>query len=693
MNTLPRLTLVLALLLAACAGRAPAVTPPAPAPAATHTPLAAPPDAAPTSPAAAATTPAALHLLTAFHRNGQTFLTWPEHTALTGEVYRLYRSDVPITVDNLQWASFLVQVGKDSARVWGNYYQDMDIYNPRLTGRFIFNNGSQALKPGTGALVWTLAPEDFGGGSGGTGFYAVTVTPHGEREIFSDLYTTPPVEETVGYPEPVEISNSPAIRPGAGGHFYLQYMDLRHWNATFHAPNNTNEYYGFDPREIDTANALAYVYDYSVFEPTPELCGGEVPEELPVMVFLHGWRNNRYPTPQDYLYPYCAYGVYPVDQTQTWYFGFARDHDFRTNIAIQPGDVIENYTEQRVLRMVADLMRYPPGPAVNPQRVYIFGHSMGGTGALAFAQRYPNVFAAAYSGQPVTDFYPGPGVDTNWPEDAMLKWGAPELNLPIHISAPENWAAHLQKYNGVGVYHWQNLRSAFDPGGITIRSGAQIDRTGDEMAPFGIDHGTVDEAVLFPTQGQPVYPLLVRSPRAWAGGIIEKTHAWSRFGWPLPNLAKQDDVPFWNFQVVRDETVPGLSNLSGNDTNPPGGPTTYNQTILWSASWNAWDGAPVDQPGRWRMSFCAVEAGSRKCGGSVTQTVDITPRRLQRFTIVSGHVYRWENRQLGGILGGALGTGRLVAGGVVTAGENGLLTIPAVQVSPRGNRLEIWPER
>lgn len=680
------------LLLAACGGRAPATTPSAAPAAASPTPSASPLPVEDTAPPPALT-PTAPHLLTAFHRHGQTFLTWPEHTGLTGEIYRLYRSDAPITAENLRWASFLVQVGKDSAVAWGNYFQHSDIYDPRLTGRFIFNNGSQALKPGTGALVWTLAAEDFGGGSAGTGYYAVTVTPRGEPEIFSDLYTTPPVEEEVGFPRPVEISNSPGIHPGAGGHFYLQYMDLRGWNATFHAPNNTNEFYGFDPQKIDAANALAYVYDYSVFEPTPELCGGEVPDPLPVMVFLHGWRNNRYATPQDYIYPYCAYGLYPVDQTQTWYFGFARDHDFRTNIPIQPGDVIENYTEQRVLRMVADLMRYPPGPAVDPQRVYLFGHSMGGTGALAFAQRYPNVFAAVYSGQPVTDFYPGPGVDTNWPEDAMLKWGAPELNLPIHISAPNDWAAHLQKYNGAGVYDWQNLRSAFDSGGIISRSGVKIDRTGDEMAPFGVDHGTIDDAVRFPTQGQPVYPLLARSPRAWAGAIVEKPHAWSQFGWPLPNLAQQNNVPFWNFQVIKDETVPGLSNLSGNDPNPPAGPTTYNQTILWSASWNAWDGAPVDNPDRWRMSFCAVEPGSQKCGGSATRTVDITPRRLQRFIIVPGQVYRWENREVGGILGSALGTGRLVASGTVTAGENGLLTIPAVQVSPRGNRLEIQPER
>lgn len=679
MHTLYRLAWISLLLLAACVPGAPG--PALPTGGATEPAQGAgAPSSMPVS--TPMSTPGVETALTAFHRSGQTFLTWSERADLRGEVYRVYRAAAPITAVNLAQASFLAQVGKDSARVWGNYYQDNDIYAPRLAERFIFNRGARPLEPGTGALVWTLAPEDFGGGARGAGYYAVTITPNGGQEIFSAEYTTPALEEAVGFPEPVEITYTPGIYPGEGGHFYLQYMDLRRWNATFHAPNNTNEYYGFDPDQIDAANALAYVYDYSVFEPTPELCGGDVPDALPVLVFLHGWRNNRYPTPRDYPYPYCAYGVYPVDQTQTWYFGFARYHDFRTDIPIQPGDVIENYTEQRVLRMVADLMRYPPGPAVDPRRVYLAGHSMGGTGTLAMAQRYPNVFAAAYSGQPVTDFQAGPGIDANWTGDVAMKWGDPALNLPIAIDAPNQWADPLQKYNGTGVFDWQNLRSAFDPQ-------ASPSRGADDMVPFGIDHGTIDEAVLFPTQGQPIYPLLAGSPRAWAGAVTETAHEWSFFGWPLPGLGKQQDAPFWNFQVVLNETVPGLSRLSGNLPGPPDAPTTYNQTILWSSSWNDWDGPPLDQPNRWRMSFCAVEAGAQKCGGRQTQTVDITPRRLQRFKARPGQAYRWEARPVEG----GLFNWRGAAGGTVRADAGGLITIPHVKVPPGGIRLDIRPVR
>jgi pimeloyl-ACP methyl ester carboxylesterase len=628
--------------------------------------------------------PAGAHM-TAFHSSGQTFLTWEQNDSLQGEVYRIYRSGTPIDQGNLSKAQFLAQVSKNSAKVWAaqtvDYKTGKGVWAPRLVEHMILQNGDAELAAGTGALVWTLAPEDFGGATTGLGYYAVTITPPGGQEIFSSDYSIGPVQENIADPEPVEFTHSPGIKAGPGGHFYLQYIDLRHWNTTFHAPNAINDFYGLDPNNQDLPNELAYTYDYSIFEPTPDLCGGKVPDTLPVMIFLHGARGNRYGAPLDYIYPYCAYGVYPIDESETWYFGFARKHDYRKNTPVEAGDGIENFTEQRILRMVYDLMRKPPGPAVDPQRIYLFGHSMGGTGSLAFAERYPNVFAAIYSGQPVTYFQATPGVTESWPTLLAQRWGAQELNLPIAISAPNGWAAHLQKYNGVGVFDWENLRAAFDPA-------AKPNRSGDEMVPFSVDHGTRDEAVLFASQGQPLYPLLVASPRAWSGGITDTDHLWSVFGFPLPTMAKVKDVPFWGFNVIRDETVPGLSRLSSNDPNPPDQPTTYNQTILWSASWNAWDSPPVDKPGEWRISFCAIGAdsvtkGNPKCGSGVEQTVDITPRRVQQFVITPGKAYDWENIHLS--------DGKVLANGTVIAGVNGLLTIPGVQVLPDGNRLRIRP--
>lgn len=612
--------------------------------------------------------------ISASYRSGQTFITWIERNELQGEVYTIYRSEEPIEAGNYQDAQRLAQVGENSTRVWASYHVDGDVWSPRITERMVIENDTEALPDGIGALVWTPGTDDFNGSASGTGYYAVTITPNGEQETLYPGYSSLAVQEEIGIPDPVEISLSTNTHPGPGGHYYLQYMDLRNWNPTFHAPNSTNQYYGYSPEDARIKETLAYTYDYSIFEPTAELCGGTVPDTLPVMIFLHGHRGNRYGTPDVYPYPYCAYGVYPIDQSETWYFGFAQKHDFRKSEPISPNDVIENYTEQRILRMVFDLMRKPPGPAVDPQRIYLFGHSMGGTGALAFAQRYPNVFAATYSGQPVTKFTETEGVTENWPELTGERWGSQQFNLPIAINAPNNWAAHLQKYAGMGVFDWENLPAAFD-------KTAKPSRAADEMAPFGVDHGTIDDAVWFSSQGQPLYPILNASTHTWAGGIVEKNHEWSYFGWPLANLATVNGVPFYNFGVIRDETIPGLGNLSDNETGLPDRPMEYNTTILWSASWSAWDGAPVDTPDTWQMSFCSIAAGSKQCGGEKTFTVDITPRRLQQFIVQPGMQYDWSNI--------SIYTGKVIDRGVVTADENGLITVRALSIFATGNRLII----
>jgi len=610
--------------------------------------------------------------LTAVHRNGQTFLTWSEQTDLSGELYRVYRLNKPIVKSNFQQAKLLAEVGENSAFFYVNRAVDTSgKWYLRYSERFIIEDGGDPLPPDTGLFVWTLSPEDFKGAQDGIGYYAVTVRLPGEKEVLDRQMTSGKIEERVADPIPVEITTSPGVNPGEDGHVYIQYMDFQHWNPTFHAPNPGNRYYGLSPDAPGIRNSIQYAYDYTVYEPTATLCGGKVPKVLPVYVFLHGWRGNRYSAYESNPYPYCAYGILPFDISQTWYFGFAKNYDYRLGNIVPDGDVIVNFTEQRILRMIYDLERLPPGPAVDPQRVYVFGHSMGGSGALAFAERYPNVFAAAYAGQPITNFLTAGITDQDWVADVSLKWGSPDLNLPISLSGPAGWADHLQKYNGVGVWNWQNHQ-------VTTTAQGLAQRLGDEMAPFGIDFGIPDDIILWKTQGQPIYSILNARLRAWGGVVTESGHEFSNF-LGMPPTMGINQSPFWDFLVVRDESVPGLSNLSGNSRIPPITTGTYNQTILWSASWNPWDGAPKDQPNSWSISLCSIAVGSHECSSGVTQTVDITPRRLQKFIISPGIQYDWKNIRIK--------DGLLINQGTVKADAMGLVTVKRFLVSPTGNRL------
>ncbi|HEY5571853.1 MAG TPA: prolyl oligopeptidase family serine peptidase [Anaerolineales bacterium] len=620
----------------------------------------------------------------AFHRSGQTFLSWPERPAGHGEVYRIYRSNQPITPDNLPQATFLAEVGRDSARFYANRYRDLStgVWGPRYTDRLVIETDGSPVQRGWGLLVWTPDSQDFGGATGGTGYYAISVTPPGEAESFYPNMVAGPVSEAVAEPLPVEIT-SPSISIGEGGHVYIQYMDLRSWNPTFHAPNATNDYYGLDPADPDLFHSLQYAYDYAIYAPNRDLCGGNIPSQIPVFFHLHGWRDNAVPPEEGYRSQdrLCAYGIYPIDVTDTWYFGFAQGNDYRLRTEPAAGDVIVNYTEQRILRMLYDLMRNPPGPAVDQQRIYVAGQSMGGTGSLAFAERYANVFAAAYASQPMTNFRTAGTAKSDWTADASVKWGRPELNLPIAISAPAGWADQLQEYNGVGVWDWQDL-------GDSAAAANLKSRLWDEMTPLGVVHGSKDDVVLWSTQGQPFYAAFQNSHRPWGGLITANPHQWEYYRGLPPSLADLGKSqisayrPFWNLQVIRDETVPGLSNLSGNSPIPPAGAgDVYNQTIKWSSSWDPWDVPPVDVPNRWQISLCSVAAGSLDCGTGEWQTVDVTPRRVQHFQIIPGKVYTWQNRRAT--------NDNLIGTGTVTADGDGLITVTGFRVSPKGNRLVI----
>lgn len=607
------------------------------------------------------------------HRSGQTFITWREISSLKGESYRIYRSPDPITAKNYHLLQPLYEVYEGSGIWYSNRYTIYRLreWHVRWAERLIIEDFGEQLPQDDGLLVWTISPDDLGNDEGDRAYYMITVVTAEGDEYPLAGYDAGPIYETVADPAPVELRTE----QGAGVHVYLQYMDLRNWNPTYHAPNYVNYFYGLDPFDDRVKNSIQYAYDYKVIEPDLDACGGKLPEKAPVLIFLHGWGGNQYRADYKGLTdPMCAYQLLPLDIGETWYFGFARNHDYHSRWYPGRGDVIVNYTEQRILRMVYDLLRNPPGVPADENRVYVYGFSMGGSGALAFALRYPNVFAAAYASMPMTDYTTsGDGGGFDWRKDVEPKWGAIASNLPIVSDALHGWADHLKKYDGSRVYTWQNHQLNL------------VTRKGDDMVPLGIAHGLKDTAIEWSTQGEPVYQKLNSSQMNWGGAVMDIDHAWTNFlGMPTA-FARVNGVPFWGLQAVKNETVPGLSYPYATDKFPPSGEDSFNQTILWSSSWYPWDGAPVDQRDVWQISFCAIQAGmsEKRCGTGRNTYTSVTLRRLQQFEVVPGVEYQWENT--------AIADGTLLGSGKITPDSNGLLTVPLVLVVPEGNRLRITP--
>lgn len=561
--------------------------------------------------------------LAAFHRSGQTFLTWnevPDPSAL----YRVYRHDTPITTANLADAERIAEVSHGSALYANEWAKETD-YDPSshaLQRNFIIEDRGDELPDGTGLLVWTP-------GENGDFYYAATVVSGGleNAAISSENSLADPVTETDDDPLPVLVWESPTGR----GWVFTQFMDYEAWNPTFDG----------------------YAYNYGVAVPS----GYDGSEAIPLTVYLDGW-GTRYKVMDGSPYDYPTIYLSIDDMYKTWYFGNAVSHDYDDGSGLPAEGLVGNYTEWRILRAVDDIIRDDLF-SVDENRIYAFGGSMGGSGAVAFGMRYPDVFAAVFGAAGMTDYQTaGDSGGTPWENDLAPKWGEPETNLGVVHFGPRS--EHLVPHDGTGVWDWMNHRQNM------------IDRVGDEMAYIATGHGDADDVIDWETQGAPWYPVMEGAARRGFSGTVHAGagHYWFGFGGCGPNL------PFESFVFRKDRSFPAFSNFSMNTS------YMYNHEIEWSCPWHDFAGDIVDTRDRYEIVLRIVSGAEEDQG-----RVDITPRRFQAFEVLSGASYVWENESL---------SGGVVDGGTVQADEHGLLLVEDFLVTKGGNRLVIysgWAEK
>ncbi|MFN8619249.1 MAG: prolyl oligopeptidase family serine peptidase [Chloroflexota bacterium] len=589
------------------------------------------------------------------HRSGQTFLTWTEVPGITRERYRIYRADAPI-VDPESDATLIGVVGEGSSRLWSERVQVDGTWQPR-TGidHVAVPRPDPELGPDEGVFVWTPDRADLGGDGSGRAWYAVVTEDRTGYRSAPAL--TGPVAERVGTPRPILAGTL----QGGLVRQQITWMDLHEWNPTFDAPGPANDFLGLPPDMPGVRDALAYAYLSVIALPGPDDCPDRiVPRVLPVAIRLHGRTGATLPPNLDSA-GRCWIEIRLTDPRDTAWFGFGETTDYRTTDRPDPDDRIASFTEARVMQAVHDLLRDPELSArVDPQRVYVFGGSMGGTGTLALALRYPNVFAQAYAWIPVTD-WSDPDLGTD-PAGVLAAWGPPNENLPIHLVGDPADLAMIRDDEGEGVWSHEDLVRAL------------VKHPEREAVPFGVAVGRLDDVATFRSQGAPLFPALEGAQRAYSGVILDTGHhdlSWE--GLP-PTLGTINGSPFRQLRAIRDETVPGIAEPSSIDDWPPTTPRGIHDQIAWSASWWPWAGAPVDEPARWSMALRSLDGSAH--------AITVTPRRLQRFQVDEGATYAWSVR--------GLGDGTVVDQGITIADPGGLLAVP-VTVTPGGVRVEIVP--
>jgi pimeloyl-ACP methyl ester carboxylesterase len=367
----------------------------------------------------------------------------------------------------------------------------------------------------------------------------------------------------------------------------------------------------------------------------------------------------RLETNSDFGWPVIQ--VFPDDgggqsgHINTWWYGFAADHNYITNGEIPTSGHIENFTEQRLFQMMDQVKA---NFNVDSQAVHIQGHSMGASGALSLGMRYGDYFSWIYASEPMT----------NYANSALFLgqyeslWGTTASNLPIVNKGP--YASRLTKYNNTGVYDWMNHQQMLN----VMRA--------EPMALLMAGHGKIDDVIDWQTQGLPFVAALNNAHVAFTAEDRDNwEHNWMGFDFQneamfgIPGGVRSD----WVFR--KDSALIAFSNASDSGPLFPSltGDDFYNFALDWSVPWNNFGPAIIDSSNQFAVTL-------RSRAGA--QTADVTPQRTLAFKVGPGQSVTWQNKNVT--------TNQLLQSGTVTADSLGLVTIPGVQVlTGNGNRLTL----
>ncbi len=332
----------------------------------------------------------------------------------------------------------------------------------------------------------------------------------------------------------------------------------------------------------------------------------------------------------------------------TWYFGYHPAYDTESAGTLVPvAGRVADYTDRRVM-LLLDWAEAELGH--DPGAVYASGASMGGTFAFMLAWHHPERIAAAWAGVPMTTFNCLPDAAPQMRPSMNRMWGSITTNLPTTT--------------GYNVYDYLNGRwlvHAFEARG---------------SSPIVAFHGRNDDVIGWNTAAS----YLAESADHHGGGYFfwdgSDHYNWGSGYWkPM-----QDPRFLTRFRL--DRSWPSFDHCS-SDGLVGDGTAAAGDSLGQRNGFVDFDPEVQESPGSWQVTLFTRSLNSLHGGIPAPEslTVDVTPRRLQRFLPALGHTVHWTAIRMS--------DRALVAEGNAPVDPLGLVTATGVPVYRGGTELRL----
>ena len=587
--------------------------------------------------------------LKVLHHQGQTFITWKEvgPPEIKGEIddstlikmvqesnrndkvrYRIYRSEKPITS---------VEAMKPISEIrplicWNVDYYGVSSQENKPAIRYIINKGDEPLEHGTGLYVHNPKYPSRTDRKFMESYYAVTYSKNGEenKNINRANSTEEPVREVEGQGVPVLQQ---IVKPKDFS--YIQNPEL-HYYVRWEAPPN--------------ASIENKPFDYLVAIP-PHIES----KPTPVGLHLHCWGGSL-DGGYGWWYSQNKLGTtYLISTNQIPYDWWTGYHEYYYSQEPSEdkwkGGIVRPYTTTRILSFLDwATEKYN----LDPKRVFTAGSSMGGSGAPMFAIRYPDRIAWSVGWVGVHD----PGNTPQLTGSYERVFGKKDWGIKYQDGTPvfEYYkdATYLRKHQNkeIGFITWSNGKNDGAigwPQAVEFYEAMQETRR-PHLFVWGLsDHG--QRATMPADGGERIMPLDIRLDQSLPA---------------FTNCSLDNDPGTGTKLKTPKEITIGKEALKDfYDGDSIGQINLY---LYWDTE------KVIDTAKTWEMTVALTEkATEEQC------TVDVTPRRLQKFNSRPGAKYIWSNTS----------EGKKIQSGEVTADKWGLFTLKRVIVGKTGNRIAI----